>query len=128
MMSLVGVNMVTAIVGALLVAGLAHGATEELSGASITKTEKSLAKRILEKTSFSYFGFVTGPAVTRFSNYGIDGSTGKDGGAIGISNQFRANVGLNDAGLYIGPFITSTLHHFNNSSVLHFITSELTNS
>jgi hypothetical protein len=108
-MALVGNRVLSTLVGASLMTGLAHAATTEDvgGGASVTKVEKSFGTRILEKTSFSYFGFVSGPAVTRISNYGIDGSTGSQGGPIGISNQFRANVGLNDKGLYIGPFITA---------------------
>lgn len=100
--------IVKVIVGISLATGFAFGATEDTSGVNVSSTEKSLGRRLLDKTSFSYFAFATGPAVTRFSNYGIDGSTGKDGGAVGTANQFRANVALNDSGLYIGPFITAT--------------------
>lgn len=108
-MALVGKKFGVVIISALLMAGFAHGATEEVQGQNVLTTEKSIAKRILEKTSFSYFGFLVGPMVMRPGSYSVDSTTGKEtlDNPIGIDSQFRANYALNDSGLYVGPFITA---------------------
>ena len=108
-MSLAGKRFGIVIVCALLTTGIAQGATEEVQGQSVVTTEKSLAKRILEKTSFSYFGFLVGPMVMRPGSYSVDSTTGMESvdNPVGIDSQFRANYALNDSGLYVGPFITA---------------------
>jgi hypothetical protein len=108
-MSLVGIRMLSTVVGILLIAGIAKAATEDNAGVSVTKAEKSLATRILEKTSFSYFGFLAGPAVSNVTNYQLDPMSGKASDPVAISSQFRANIGINNKGAYIGPFITARI-------------------